>query len=142
MPPPARFNFPIVVGLMLPIAAFQVAAAPRASIASPADATAHASSIGRRPAPPAAGRHRCVTVAHMAGAVVIGDRAVELTMVTGQRWRMAFARDCPALSFYQGFYYRRSQQGVLCAGRDAVVARSGGACPIASIIALSPLRRR
>ncbi len=77
----------------------------------------------------------------MAGAVVIGDRAVELTMVNGRRWRMAFARDCPALSFYQGFYYRRSQQGALCAGRDVVVARSGGECPIASIVALSPLRR-
>lgn len=70
----------------------------------------------------------------------MGDRAVELTMTSGQRWRMAFARDCPALSFYQGFYYRRSQQGELCAGRDAVVARSGGECPIASIIPLTPVR--
>lgn len=94
-----------------------------------------------RPAPPAAGHHRCVAVAHMAGAMVIGDRAVELTMTNGQRWRMSFARDCPALSFYQGFYYRRAQQGALCAGRDAVIARSGGECPIASIIALTPVRR-
>jgi len=92
--------------------------------------------------PPAAARRRCVAVDHMAGAIVIGDRAVELTMAGGSRWRMSFARECPALSFYQGFYYRRAQAGQLCAGRDAVIARSGGECPIAAIVALKPIRRR
>ncbi len=91
---------------------------------------------------PIAARRRCVAVDHMAGAIVIGDRAVELTMAGGNRWRMSFARECPALSFYQGFYYRRAQAGQLCAGRDAVIARSGGECPIAAIVALKPIRRR
>ena len=90
----------------------------------------------------AAARHRCVAVEHMAGAVVIGDRAVELTMASGIRWRLNFARDCPALSFYQGFYYRREQAGALCAARDAVIARSGGECPIESIVALRRLPHR
>jgi len=90
----------------------------------------------------AAGRRRCVSVDHMAGAVVIGDRAVELTMASGIRWRLNFARDCPALSFYQGFYYRRGQGGELCAARDAVIARSGGECPIESITTLRPVGRR
>ena len=95
-----------------------------------------------RPLPVRAGRNRCIAIAGMAGAAVIGDRAVELTMTGGRRWRMMFAQECPALSFYQGFYYRRAQTGTLCAGRDAIIARSGGECAIASIIALKPLPRR
>ena len=79
-------------------------------------------------------RTRCVGIDHVAGAVVFGDRAVEMTMTNHSRWRMNFDAACPALSFYQGFYYRRAVAGRLCAGRDAVIARSGGTCPIASIV--------
>ncbi len=79
-------------------------------------------------------RTRCVGIDHVAGAIVFGDRAVELSMTDHSRWRMSFDAACPALSFYQGFYYRRAVAGRLCAGRDAVIARSGGTCPIASIV--------
>lgn len=87
------------------------------------------------------GRSRCIGVDAVAGAVVFGDRAVELTMKDGARWRMSFAQSCPALSFYQGFYYRRAVAGRLCAGRDAVIARSGGECPIDAIVRVHPSRR-
>jgi hypothetical protein len=87
-----------------------------------------------RPAPPKAGRKRCIDVSHVAGAIVYGDKAVELMLSTGQRWRMYLAQGCPTLSFYQGFYYRRAQAGRLCAGRDAVIVRSGGECAIVSIM--------
>jgi hypothetical protein len=83
-------------------------------------------------------RTRCVGIDHVAGAVVFGDRAVELTMTDHSRWRMAFDAACPALSFYQGFYYRRAVAGHLCAGRDAVISRSGGTCPIATIVRIRP----
>ncbi len=100
-----------------------------------------------RPEPPAQGRNACVDVRRVAGAQVFGDRAVELTLSGGARWRMYFARECPTLSFYEGFYYRRAEAGKLCAGRDAVVVRSGGECAIASIMAVprasrAPRRRR
>ncbi len=85
-----------------------------------------------------AARTRCVGVNHVAGAVVFGDRAVELTMSDHSRWRMNFAAACPALSFYQGFYYRRAVAGRLCAGRDAVISRAGGTCPITSIVRVRP----
>jgi hypothetical protein len=65
----------------------------------------------RRPAPPKAGRKRCINVEHVAGAIVYGDQAVELTLSAGKRWRMYLAQGCPTLSFYQGFYYRRGQAG-------------------------------
>ena len=78
-------------------------------------------------------RTRCIGVDHVAGAIVMGDRAVELTMADHSRWRMTFDAACPALGFYQGFYYRRAVAGHLCASRDAVISRAGGTCPIASI---------
>ncbi len=91
--------------------------------------------------PPREGRHRCIGVDNVAGAQLFGDRAIELSMKNGQRYRLFLARECPALSFYQGFYYRRHKAGQLCAGRDVIGARSGGECPIASIIAGPPLHR-
>lgn len=90
--------------------------------------------VTTRPFPPRDGRNRCVSVQNLAGAQLFGDRAIELTMQGGQRYRLFLAQECPALSFYQGFYYRRQRAGQLCAGRDVVGARSGGECPIASII--------
>ena len=71
-----------------------------------------------------------------------GDRAIELTLKGGQRWRMHLAQDCPALSFYQGFYYQQQQAGLLCAGRDAIGARSGGECGIAAIVPVRPDRKQ
>ncbi len=87
-----------------------------------------------RPQAPASGARTCIRVNNIAGAQLFGDTAIELSMRDGKRWRMYFANECPALSFYQGFYYRRGKAGQLCAGRDSVGARSGGECRIASIM--------
>jgi hypothetical protein len=97
------------------------------------------SPVTTRPFPPKQGRNRCISVDGLAGAQLFGDRAIELSMRNGQHYRMFLARECPALSFYQGFYYKRQKAGQLCAGRDVIGARSGGECPIASIIAVRPL---
>lgn len=75
----------------------------------------------------------CVPVAAIAGAIVLDDRSVELSLKDGSRWTMRFAEACPALGYYQGFYYRRTQVRFLCAKHDAVMARSGGECPIDSL---------
>ena len=95
-----------------------------------------------RPAPPRSGRNRCFGVDNLAAAQLFGDRAIELTMRNGRRYRMFFARECQALSFYQGFYYRRHKAGQLCAGRDVIGARSGGECPIASILPVRQFRNQ
>ena len=97
--------------------------------------------VDTRPFPPKAGRNRCLAMGGMAGAQMFGDRAMEVTMKDGRRYRLFFARECPALSFYQGFYYRRQKAGQLCAGRDAIGARSGGECQIASIIPVRRIKR-
>lgn len=87
-----------------------------------------------RPQPPRQGRKTCIRIDGIAGAQLFGDAGIELTMKDGKHWRMFLAQECPALSFYQGFYYRRGKANMLCAGRDVVGARSGGECRIASII--------
>lgn len=92
------------------------------------------SPVDTRPFPPKAGRRRCIGVDTIAGAQMFGDSAIELSMKNGNRFRLFFARECPALSFYQGFYYKRGKAGQLCAGRDVVGSRAGGECPIASIL--------
>jgi hypothetical protein len=140
MTPPrlwSAFLWPALAAALLAGPSHAGANAPPGSsapVASVAASTAPASES--RPVPPKAGRTRCINVDSVAGAVVIGDAAVELTMKSGKRWKMYFDRGCPALSFYQGFYYRRAHASQLCAGRDAVIARSGGECAIASIMPL------
>ena len=91
-----------------------------------------------RPAPPRSGRNRCININYIGAAQLFGDRALELTMRGGRRWRLHLAQECPALSFYQGFYYQQKQAGQLCAGRDAIGARSGGECAIAAIVPVPP----
>lgn len=94
-----------------------------------------------RPVVPRQGRRRCIAIDNIAAAQLFGDRAIELTLKGGKRWRLYLAQECPALSFYQGFYYQQSQAGRLCAGRDVIGARSGGECAIASIMPAGKARR-
>lgn len=95
-----------------------------------------------RPTPPRAGRNRCIPTNGIAGAQLYGDRAIELTMRGGRRWRLHLDQLCPALSFYQGFYYQQKRAGQLCAGRDAIGARSGGECAIAAIVPVAVPARK
>lgn len=95
-----------------------------------------------RPVPPRAGRNRCIATTNIAGAQLYGDRIIELTMRGGRRWRLHLAQACPGLSFYQGFYYQQKQAGQLCASRDAIGARSGGECEIASIMPVPARKAR
>lgn len=97
-------------------------------------ATRSAANTGARPMPPRSGASRCIGVNSIAGAVVFGDRTIEVTLRNGKRWRLYLAQGCPTLTFYNGFYYRRAQSGKLCAGRDTIISRSGGECQIASIV--------
>ncbi len=103
---------------------------------------ARGGTVEMRPFPPRQGRNRCIAMSGMAGAQLFGDSALELSMRDGRRYRLFFERECQALSFYQGFYYRRARAGQICAGRDAIGARSGGECAIASIIELRKPRKK
>lgn len=84
----------------------------------------------------------CIESERIAGAVVTSARSIDLVLAGGEQWRMGFKAKCPALSYYKGFYYRQTQAGRLCAGRDAVLARSGAECPIASLAPLKTSKKR
>ncbi len=99
------------------------------------------SPVDARPFPPRVGRTRCIGMNNIATAQMFGDSALELGMRDGRHFRIFFARECMALSFYQGFYYRRARAGRLCAGRDVIGSRSGGECRIASIIEVQRFTR-
>ena len=87
-------------------------------------------------------RRACIDSERIAGAIVTSDQSIDLVLTGGERWRMGFKADCSALSYYQGFYYRQTQAGRLCAGRDAVLARSGAECPILSLAPLKTSKKR
>jgi len=75
-------------------------------------------------------KRACVAAGQIVSATVLGDRTIEVEFATGERYHMEFADNCPFVGFYEGFYYKRTQAGMLCAGRDSVIARSGLQCAI------------
>jgi hypothetical protein len=110
-----------------------------------------AAQVGRVPVTPKApeareewveGRSRrgaCINASAIAGAYVVDPQTLEVVMRGGARHRVRFASACPQLSYYGGFYYQPVQAGQLCAGRDRIMGRAGGACRISAIV---PLVRR
>lgn len=75
---------------------------------------------------------KCVAADNLAGVLISRPDAVDLVMEGGKRIRARLDDDCPALNFYGGFYVRPNDDGKLCAGRDAIRARSGRMCRIDS----------
>lgn len=86
------------------------------------------------------GSDRCIKLKNLAGAQVVTRDSVDLILNGGRRLRAKLARECPALAFYQGFYLKPTEDGKLCAERDTIRSRSGGACRIAEIKKLVPSR--
>ncbi len=75
---------------------------------------------------------KCVAIPLIEGASVTHSDSVDLVTTDGDILRAHLDNRCPAIDFYQGFYLRRTADGQLCAGRDALRARSGGECRIKS----------
>jgi hypothetical protein len=73
---------------------------------------------------------RCIMMTGVAGAAMVDLRRIDLVLRDGRRFRTQFDGPCPALDFYSGFYVKNTGDGQLCAGRDAIHARSGGQCTI------------
>ena len=73
---------------------------------------------------------RCIAVSTLAGAMLSSPRALDLVVLGGGRLRAKLGGACQPLAFYNGFYLRPNADGKVCAGRDAIRIRSGGACDI------------
>lgn len=95
------------------------------------------------PPPPVSWREqkapKCVpTDSIVAASMAEGD--VDLETADGRRLRAKLDDDCPTLKFYTGFYLKRTSDGMICAGRDALRSRSGARCEIAQFRVLVPRR--
>lgn len=81
---------------------------------------------------------RCLPMADLLGAAVIAGNSVDFILRGGSRVRARFASSCPALDYYSGFYIAPPTDGMICADRDVVRARSGGECAIDRFRSLVP----
>lgn len=85
---------------------------------------------------------RCVSPGQIAAATVNGPRTVDFILRDRTRLRAKLQNNCPALDYYSGFYLKPNADGKVCSDRDAVHARSGGACEIDAFRKLTPRARR
>lgn len=108
-------------------------------------AAASASAGPVRPVPPlvrwkAKKGPKCVPLGALAGAQVSAPSSVDLTLRGGARLRADLEDNCPALDYYGGFYLKPSVDGQVCADRDAIHTRAGGACEIERFRRLVPTK--
>lgn len=73
---------------------------------------------------------RCVEAERIAGATLVGPNSVDLIMRDNSRMRAQLENRCPALDYYYGFYVSATEDGRICADRDAIRSRMGGSCGI------------
>lgn len=73
---------------------------------------------------------KCVQAKAIAGAALISQNSVDLILKDNRRLRARLERSCPALDYYYGFYITPNPDGRVCADRDVIRSRMGGACQI------------
>lgn len=83
---------------------------------------------------------RCVPARAMAGATLLGRNSVDLILRDNSRIRARLERSCPGLDFYHGFYVNGTEDGMICADRDAIRSRMGGQCKIDQFRSLTAVR--
>jgi hypothetical protein len=81
---------------------------------------------------------KCMSAEGLAGAAVVEPDSIDLIARGGRRFRVELDSACPGIEFYRGFYLVPSPDRMICAGRDAIHARSGGKCQIKRFRKLVP----
>ena len=82
---------------------------------------------------------KCIAAADLAGALVVAPSVVDLVLAGNRRVRARLDGSCEPLDFYSGFYLKPASDGKVCAGRDAIRARSGLSCQIDAFRLLKPV---
>lgn len=85
---------------------------------------------------------RCIAWAQIAGAGLLSQDSVDLVFRDNSRIRARLERRCPALDYYNGFYMTATPDGLICADRDSIRARTGGQCRIDRFRSLRAARQR
>lgn len=73
-------------------------------------------------------RDGCLPLAEVTGVRLGEGRRLLLLMRDRRVITASFERSCPVQGFYSGFYVERPKDGLLCAGRERLHARSGAEC--------------
>ena len=73
---------------------------------------------------------RCIAARNLLGAARLSQESVDLIFRDNTRVRARLERRCPALDYYRGFYLNPTDDGMICADRDAIHSRAGGECRI------------
>lgn len=81
---------------------------------------------------------RCIEMSRIASAQVSRGDRIDFVLRDGSRLRASLGANCPALGYYSNLYVRQSRDGMMCAGRDVIRSRSGGACPVQAFHRLVP----
>lgn len=85
---------------------------------------------------------KCLPTNVVAGATVVESDSIDIILRDGNRVRVEFEDDCPAIDYYRNFYIRPTADRRICAGRDSIHARSGGECQIHRFRTLTPIQRK
>jgi hypothetical protein len=85
---------------------------------------------------------RCIAWAQIAGSGLLSQESVDLVFRDNTRIRARLERHCPALDYYNGFYMAATPDGLICADRDSIRARTGGECRIDRFRTLRAARPR
>lgn len=81
---------------------------------------------------------QCVALSRIAGVRVASSRRLMLYMRDSRVMLAGFDRSCPVQGFYSGFYVTRTDDGLLCEGRDTLHARTGVNCEVRSLEEAAP----
>jgi hypothetical protein len=73
---------------------------------------------------------RCVQMANIAGVQSGPENRLILFMRDRHIVSAALEKACNARDFYSGFYVERSDDGLLCSGRDTLQSRTGASCGV------------
>ena len=71
---------------------------------------------------------KCVPMSGIAGVQIGGDDRLLLFMRDQRILSATLEKGCSARDYYSGFLVERTSDGMLCAGRDKLLARSGANC--------------
>jgi hypothetical protein len=73
---------------------------------------------------------RCVAMANIAGVQSGPRNRLILFMRDRNIVSAALEKTCSVRDFYSGFYVERSEDGLLCSGRDMLQSRTGASCGV------------
>lgn len=81
---------------------------------------------------------RCIPMRSLMGVQYTQRSSIDLVTRERQRLRAALDGECRAADFYSGFYMVTPKDGMLCANRDVLHARSGARCDVRRFSYLVP----